>query len=310
MKHAEVLQGLLPPAAVDPKGAAMAVELAADGATLDAAMWSAGEVLVEADPRSTVPMLADWERVYGLPGACFTFAEQSIAARRSALLGRVRAVGGQSMAFFIALAAALGYSITITEWHPFTTEMDTESIVTDERWAFYWQVNSELVTMREETTEDDSEMPLAEWGNELLECAINHLKPAHTGVIFSYSDSAAVTGGVARGTIVFDMLEGALLDAEFLWFRGDGKAYRVSGVMQYPGTDPFGPAFVTAEAFEVTGNPFIPEGHLATGADWNCPEGTVLTTDPATSGMDLGGVSPGSPPWSAVVGPGGISGGW
>jgi len=170
-----------------------------------------------------------------------------------------------------------------------------------------------LVTMREETTEDDSEMPLAEWGNELLECAINHLKPAHTGVIFSYSDSAAVIGGVARGTISFDMGAGALLAADFLWFRGDGKAYRVSGVMEYLGTDPFGPAFVTAEAWEVTGDPFYPfepEGHLATGADWNCPEGTILTTDLATSGMDLGAVSPWPAPWTAVVGPGGISGGW
>lgn len=65
--------------------------------------------------------------------------------------------------------------------------MDTEYGVTDEPWQFVWQVNAALNTVRDFTTEDDTEMALAVWGNTLMECVINRYKPAHTLVIFAYS---------------------------------------------------------------------------------------------------------------------------
>jgi uncharacterized protein YmfQ (DUF2313 family) len=187
MMHIDLLRALLPPSSIDPMGPALNVELTAEGNALDQAQWSADQILLEADPRTCVQTLTDWERVYGLPEACQAGVTQSIAARRAALVAKVSMIGGQSPAFFIALAAALGYVVTITEWRPFTTEMDTEQGITDEQWEFIWQVNSALYNFRELTTEDDTEMALAEWGNTLLECVINRYKPAHTYVLFSYS---------------------------------------------------------------------------------------------------------------------------
>lgn len=189
MMHADLLKLLLPPASIDPNGPSISVELTAEGNALDLAQGYADQLLQENDPRTAAASLADWERVYGLPESCVCQAgiTQSISERRAALVAKVPMVGGQSKPFFIALSASLGYSITITEWKPYTSEMDTEYGVTDEPWRFVWQVNAALNTVRDFTTDDDTEMPLAVWGNTLMECVINRYKPAHTYVIFAYS---------------------------------------------------------------------------------------------------------------------------
>lgn len=189
MNHAALLKLLLPPSSIDPNGTAISAELAAEGEALDTANYSADQLIEEADPNTTTVMLADWERVYGLPDACVAAAGiiQSTRERRSALVAKVNMVGGQSSAFFIGLAADLGYTVTITEWQPHTTEHDSEHPITDEPWRFVWQVNAPLNTIREQTTEDDTEMALEVWGNKLLECVISRFKPAHTHVIFSYT---------------------------------------------------------------------------------------------------------------------------
>lgn len=189
MNHADLLKLLLPPSSIDPNGPAISLELAAEGKALDTAYYSANQLLEEADPKTTVMMLPDWERNYGLPDACVAAAGiiQSTQERRAALVAKVNMVGGQDQAFFIGLAADLGYMVTITEWRPHTTEDDTEYPVTDEPWRFVWQVNAPLNSIREQTTEDDTEMALEVWGNDLLECVISRFKPAHTHVIFSYA---------------------------------------------------------------------------------------------------------------------------
>lgn len=72
----------------------------------------------ETDPRFTFQMLADWERAFGLPNSCVT-RPQTLEERRTALLAKMTTLGGQSRAFFIAAATALGYAIRIVEWSPY-----------------------------------------------------------------------------------------------------------------------------------------------------------------------------------------------
>lgn len=148
----------------------------------------AENLLDEADPRTTAEMLWDWERVAGLPDPC-VIAAQTTQERRAALVAKLTNIGGQSRQYFIDLAAALGYTITITEFHPFRVD---ESAAGDalhgDDWAFAWRVNAPATTIREfrvsESTVGD---PLRIWGNELLECALSRLKPAHTHALFGYS---------------------------------------------------------------------------------------------------------------------------
>jgi len=185
------LQALLPPGPAWPTDdaallsrqlGALAVELArVDGRAL--------QVLEEADPRSVGELFADVERVAGLPDACAEAfgGEQAMAQRRAALIGRLTTLGGQSPAYFIGLAAALGYAITITEFHAHTVNDDVECSLYDVHWNFAWQVNAALNTVTDITVESTVEDPIATWGNALLECVINRLKPAHTSVLFSYT---------------------------------------------------------------------------------------------------------------------------
>ena len=189
MNHAELLKLLLPPVSIDPNGSSLGLELTAEGNALDNALGSGDQLLLEADPRTTVALLADWERNYGLPepevaalGLALSFQE-----RRAALVTKVTMQGGQRAEFFIALAAAMGYAITITECAPHNTEFDSEHPVYDKVYRFVWYVNAALNTVRDLTTEDDTEMATAIWGNGLLEAVINRYKPAHTLALFSYA---------------------------------------------------------------------------------------------------------------------------
>lgn len=84
----------------------------------------------ESDPRLTLPpqgtqpgLLPDWERNWGLPDPCYT-APLSIAERQSTLVRRMTIEGAQSRAFFVGLAAEIGYTITISEYRPFVVGVD------------------------------------------------------------------------------------------------------------------------------------------------------------------------------------------
>lgn len=146
----------------------------------------AAALMAEADPRYTAEMLADWERCLGLPDTC-TGPLATIAERRAAVVARLTGIGGQSPAYYIALADSLGYQVTITEFRPHTVDDDVDYPIYGTDWAHAWQVNASLNTVRELTVDDDVDMPLAAWGNQLLECAINRTKPAHSIVLFAYT---------------------------------------------------------------------------------------------------------------------------
>lgn len=144
------------------------------------------DLLDEADPRTAIEALGDWERICGLPSDCLAGVDQTIQERRNAVVGRLNARGGQSRAFFISLAADLGFEVGITEYRPFTCESECEDQVGAEEWRFLWQVDAPETTIRDLSCESPCSEPLRSWRNELLECAISGLRPAHTTVVFSY----------------------------------------------------------------------------------------------------------------------------
>ena len=78
---------------------------------------------VESDPRYTIELLPDWERNWGLPDPCYV-APQTIAERQVALVMRMTIQGAQSREFFINIAAAIGYKITISEYRTFVVGID------------------------------------------------------------------------------------------------------------------------------------------------------------------------------------------
>lgn len=185
------LQALLPPGPAwptDPEATITALldGLSAELARVDGRAW---KIVEEADPRTVAELFADWEAVAGLPDSCAVAfgGDQTADQRRAALVGRLTTLGGQSPAYFVGIAAALGYAITVTEFREHTVNDDVTRLFYGAAWNFAWQVNSALNTITEITVDSTAAEPLAAWGNSLLECVIKRLKPAHTTVLFSYA---------------------------------------------------------------------------------------------------------------------------
>ena len=147
------------------------------------------DLLNEADPSRTVEMLTEWESVFGLPDTC-TGELETLQERRAALLARVTMVGGQSPGFFISIAQSLGYEVTISEYFPFRAGAGAAGDgVQNEAWQFAWTVNAPETTVTSfRAGQSGAGEPLRTWGNDLLECAIQQLCPAHTTVIFAYGE--------------------------------------------------------------------------------------------------------------------------
>lgn len=143
-------------------------------------------LIEEADPRTTNELLGDWERVAGLPDTCVA-AALGTAQRIAALVTKLTTIGGQSREYYIALAAKLGYTITITEFAPFTVASRIDTPIRGELWRFAWQVNAPLVTQTFFTMNSTVADALSTFGNTQLECVINRLKPAHTHAQFAYT---------------------------------------------------------------------------------------------------------------------------
>lgn len=188
--YLESLQALLPqgfawPRAADATLTRLLLAWAGELARVDA---RAADLVEEADPRTASELLADWERVAGLPDPCVAAfgVTQAAGERRAALVARLTAIGGQGAAYYVALAAALGYTITITEHRTFTVKSKVNDPLNDAEWRFAFSIHAPLDTVRHFTVRSGVNEPLASWGNELLECVIRRLKPAHTHALFAY----------------------------------------------------------------------------------------------------------------------------
>jgi uncharacterized protein YmfQ (DUF2313 family) len=175
----------------------------------------------ESDPRLAVELFPDWQRNWGLPDPCFFGEQSSIAASRAILMLKMTLLGGQSRDFFIEMAAALGYTIHITEYSPYITGISMVGDTTQQeiaaggdgthmRWQlggpemrFYWTVHvdtARLIWFRvggnggEVGVDPHLIIGIA----QDLECLLNRWKPAQTLIVFDYS--GLTSGGSMAGT--------------------------------------------------------------------------------------------------------------
>ncbi|QDH35861.1 putative phage tail protein [Porphyrobacter sp. YT40] len=193
--HAEVLRQLLPRGAAwdfAPGGtfAGLLAALAAEFARVDA---RALDLLDEADPRTALETLIDWERVAGLPDAC-TGQPDNVGERRVALVEKLTSIAGQRPADFIDLAARIGYEIDITEHRPLRTGFRVGDRCNGEDWAFAWTVTVQpfdgagrpVLSIAHFKVGDPVGTRVRGFGSLDLECVITRAAPSHTNVIFAY----------------------------------------------------------------------------------------------------------------------------
>lgn len=144
-------------------------------------------LIADAFPASTLELLPEWEESLGLPDPC-AGASPTLQARRAQVLARFTGNGGQSIAYFVAYAAALGFTINVGEFAPFRVGLSrVGDPLCDEDWAFTWSVQSPLNTITYfRTGQSGVGEPLASWGNAVLECELSALSPAHSILQFQY----------------------------------------------------------------------------------------------------------------------------
>lgn len=161
------------------------------------------DLLNEADPRSTIEMLNDWEDVAGLPDPCSAGIADTVQERRLALVQKITGRGGQSAKYFVELAEILGYDIEITENRPFTCGLSECGLhqtvgpysaqlhqLTDKLdIRYFWKVlvKGPRVTWFQCGASECGKDPLAKITRaEDLECIFQRLKPAHTSLTIAY----------------------------------------------------------------------------------------------------------------------------
>jgi uncharacterized protein YmfQ (DUF2313 family) len=169
------------------------------------------DLLAEAYPGTAIETLTDWERICGLPDPC-TGPLDTVQERRLAVLAKLASRGGQSRQYFIDVAAAVGFTITIEEFTPFRAGMGRAGDpLYGIDWMYYWRVisweaNQKIIAFR--VGQSVTRERLRSWGNDMLECLIRGLMPAHTIVQFTYRLQYSVwDDGTARwdgGTTIWD----------------------------------------------------------------------------------------------------------
>lgn len=126
------------------------------------------DLIEEMDPRTTTELLPEWERALGLPDPCVADPSAlSLQARRESVHARYTALGGQTPAYFEALADALGVPVTITEYRPPLAGVaicGEDDCGDSEHVRFVWRV------ALSQSLENAAQ----------VECMFERLKPAHT----------------------------------------------------------------------------------------------------------------------------------
>ena len=189
MNTRDALIECLPPVAYSRQAPGVLAEATSAAAVLDECIGLADDLVQEQQPDTTALALLDWERNYGLPDACIGGLGATVAARRANLLARIAGRGNLNAAFYIGLAAALGYTgATVTEFGPMTCMDPCDSPCNGADFIGVWRldvpVSTAIVVM---TCEDPCDSPLRSWGNTQLECMVNRAKPAHTVALFGYA---------------------------------------------------------------------------------------------------------------------------
>jgi len=163
------------------------------------------DLLREADPSQTVELLEDWEKMLGLPDECSP-PGQTVEERQAQVVQKFTNVGGLSKEFYELTASQLGFpTVRVFNYLNFIVGRGTvgqplsnyfEEIFTVGQpigqplqlvgWRFVWGVEMPATSVETLEVGEVIGQPLVSFTNPLIECTMRKLKPAHSGIFFTF----------------------------------------------------------------------------------------------------------------------------
>lgn len=189
--YASAMQALLPTGRVWPRhpDSTQSRVLAALAWTYQRSDASALSLLSGAFPPTALALLPEWEATMGLPDDCSIGEVQTIQKRRNAVVAKLIGQGNLSKDYYIQVAKALGYDITITEFRQSRCGFSVcGEALNGEDWPWTWRINAgETTYVQASCGQTYCGEPLSTWGNKVLECTLARIAPPFTILLFSYS---------------------------------------------------------------------------------------------------------------------------
>ncbi|MDE2098626.1 MAG: DUF2313 domain-containing protein [Patescibacteria group bacterium] len=157
----------LPPAALPGVGSNQSAFCDALGIVYGQQDLDSLQMLANFFPATATQGIDEWNASLGLPDPCMGTPATEAAAQQQ-ITARLIATGGQSVPYFLQLASALGFEITITEFTPTEPGADAPAgmILNANDWAHTWRVNVLNSAVAPPTAQ--------------LACLLERYKPAHT----------------------------------------------------------------------------------------------------------------------------------
>jgi len=181
------LQALLPrgPAWPRESSATLTKVLTGLAQSLADANTAVNGFLTDSFPASAVGLLPEWESTLGLPLPYGT-PPSTTPERQAAVVAALANTGGQSAAYLIALAASFGFTVTITQFKPWTVALPIGPIYGD-AWAHAFQVNASATVAGAYSPTADVVLATPGFGNAFLDALMAAAKPAQTVCVMSYT---------------------------------------------------------------------------------------------------------------------------
>lgn len=145
------------------------------------------ELLADAFPSNPVQLLPEWEETLGLPNPYA--GVQTVAQRQAQVLQKFSQPGGQTVAYYLAVIAAIGFAgATITEYTPFQANVSVaNSPLYGPTWASAWKITAPNLSVAyfETNVSAANEALFTIVGASELEFLIGQYAPAHTYPLFA-----------------------------------------------------------------------------------------------------------------------------
>lgn len=160
----------------------------------------------EIDPRTASEALDTWEGVLGLPDEC-TPEGQTLQERRNQIVQKLTNIGGLSKIFYEFVGLQLGFTISVnnnlnfvagraragdslTNYfnRHFVAGSTAGTPLAEPGWRYFFTVEMPITAAKHFVAGSKAGEPLRTFSNELIQCTLRKLKPAHAGVFFTFKE--------------------------------------------------------------------------------------------------------------------------